>query len=190
MPDKDEVWGKKKRVSLDKGDFEQSPTTFLCWGRGEVVASYFKDGEELLAPYGAPIEFKYTNANVRNIDGAEKLLHISTYRTNSKKEKEWIRNHPKYGRGIYEKVEQMITYNPQLASALESVAISIGTLSAQDIFAKANALGLDATGSNIDKLKMNIITLEAQRLLEHDNKQQGGQMAQMLEDKLKSQTAY
>jgi len=180
---KDEVWGMKKNPSLTPGDFEKEPSTFLVVGRGFVTSTYYKDGVEQLAPYGSPVYFKLTNSTKMGSAHASSLLHISTYRTHSKKEKEWLRNHPLYGTTIHEKIKDIMTYDSSIANKIENAASTVNSLDAHQILAKANAYGLDVNLS-LEQLKGRIITIEAQRMLEDDTKRQEYRLVKALEEKL------
>jgi len=185
IKDTDETWGMKRKVGHTAEDFEKTPTTFMVFGRGYVTSTYFKDGVEILSPTGAPIMFKYSSSSKRNINGKEDLLHISTYKTNSKIEKEWIRNHPMYNRGIYEKISSVLTYDPKISNMIESVANNVTSMDAQQIFIKAQSIGINTDEYTLDKLKTMIITSEAQRLLEDDIKIQEKHMNNMIEQKMR-----
>ncbi len=103
---------KKKDLDFEEGvdesqipieDFDEEGVAFFVPATGYVMSCDRRKGKIVKLPWGKKtIFFEHEGTRKRGQGRYQELATISKYRSNSKKEIEWIRNHSMYGVLIYE----------------------------------------------------------------------------------------
>lgn len=168
MPDKKEFGEGVRNIPPD--DFDPKGATFVAYGLGIIVSSYMKDGAERLAPYNKGCQFNY-DCSDRRVNGKEEhYIHICKFSTKSKKEIEFIRESPQYGISIFESARKVVNSDPEVVAKMASATSMIENLRQDNLFARANSLGIDVA-QGYDKVKAELIALTYKELVSQEQHQ-------------------
>lgn len=93
----------RKLEEIDNDDILEVPIVFTAHSKGLVVVDYYgANGQVVIPPYGGIFEFKHAATKKIRSDGEEQVHSICQCAVRSKREAEFIRNHPLYEVGIFE----------------------------------------------------------------------------------------
>jgi len=146
---------------IEKDDILKEEVVFSAYGIGIGFGSYMKNGFEVLSPYGM-IMFKYQGTDVNN-NGDSK--HFSIYKTRSKKELEFIRNHPGYGRLFSENLNYTLSTDHQKHIQMAQIYSQVLNMSSDQVFAACNYYGIENDGQ-VSKLREKITAIKMKELEE------------------------
>ena len=141
--------------NIPKDDILKEDVVFSAFGIGIGFGSYMRHGQEVNAPYGM-IMFKYQGTDV-NQSGDPK--HYSVYRTRSKKELEFIRNHPGYGTLFSENLNYTLSTDEQKHIKMAQIYSNLMNLQPDQIFSMAKYYGLENHGE-VSKLREQLASIK------------------------------
>lgn len=151
------------KSKIDEKDILKEEIVFSAYGIGIGFGSYMKNGQEVLAPYGM-IMFKYQGTDV-NASGDSK--HFSVYKTRSKKELEFIRNHPGYGRLFSENLNYTLSTDHQKHIRMAQVYTNLMNLTSDQIISMADYYGV-ANHGEIHKLREQLASIKMKEIDEQE----------------------
>lgn len=154
-------------------DFVDEQKTYHMFGRGYVMSSYHtRRGEIKLAPYNAPIYFTKSFDEVRNDGSNSRVIPFCSYRTNSRKEMEFVENHPLYGIMIYENHSRAVkaTESDNIVK-LETIVNKFQQMGDRQLFSLAAQYNIDKN-LDISEIRNKLVWLEVNREVESEKTQQ------------------
>ena len=178
---KEKKFGDEKS-DIDVNDFEEEAAIFVMYGKGGPISTYFKNNKEMLAPFNVPLIFKIASSQKRMHGDSVKLVWCSTYVTNSKKEKEWLRGHPGYDKHIFENVKKAMNVDPRVSQKMKSIVMQIERMSASSLFAKANSLGIDINSGDHKEISSQVAAIEVSSLIENEKRYDQNSQNNLIEE--------
>jgi len=151
------------KSKIDPSDILKEEVVFSAFGIGIGFGSYIKNHVEVESPYGM-IMFKYQGTDV-NLSGDQK--HFCIYRTRSKKELEFIRNHPGYGRLFSENLNYTLSTDQQKHIRMAQVYSQMMALGNDQIIAMAEYYGIQNHGE-LHKLREQLASVRMKELDEQE----------------------
>lgn len=133
-----------KTTVASKGDVLDKPVEFFHHNIKFTDFGYTNAQKQTVTPPNdeKKIMFEtHTRKWVPDPQGKGSVARCSCrYETYSKKEAEYLRNHPYYGKTIFEKVEFIQSADPSVADIMETTAIRLVGITNNDLIARASAL--------------------------------------------------
>lgn len=158
---------------IDRGDFVDSGKMYHMFGRGYSMSSYLTtQGAILTAPYNAPIYFKKSFDDVRSDGSVNKVIPFCSYKTNSKKEMEFIEGHPLFGVLIFEDASRAkrSTESDNVVK-LEQIVNKFQAMPQSVLFATAKQSGIDIN-LDISEIRNKLVWLEVTKEVDAEKGQQ------------------
>lgn len=93
---------------IDEDDWLEDPVIFTSYGIKYWVFDDRRNGVDVKIPGGRPCEFKLAATRKERIGKVESYSAICQAREHSKKRVEWLRNHSKFGKEFFEKVNMAL----------------------------------------------------------------------------------
>jgi hypothetical protein len=115
------------KVSPTAVDVQEETVTFSARSAGYVVSSYVKRSVLFVAPF-KPIHFQYSGSDIRKNGKAQDIVCYCTYSTNIIKEIEFLRNHPLYGIGFSENLNQTVSADAHLLYRMTAIITRLKSL--------------------------------------------------------------
>ena len=166
-------FGEHNGKDITPGDFVAEKKRYFMFGRGYVMSSYLTNqGKVEVSPYNVPVYFKKSFDDVRHIDGRNRVIPFCEYSTNSKKEMEFIENHPLYGIVIFVSHDAAVgaTHSDNV-TRLESIVNKFQTMSQKELFAKASLHNIDLH-KDIYEIRNQLVWIEVNKEIESEKTQQ------------------
>ena len=99
---------------------------------------YYKNGQEILAPYNVTCEFKFFRTEQRPIDGQLVPIPFSMFETHSKKEMKFIEESPTYGILISEHFSNVVkTTTTTEITRLETTLQRVQQMTNEELYVQA-----------------------------------------------------
>lgn len=93
----------RRLEEIDTNDILEHPIYFSAHSSGYVVVNYYgENGQVVLPPYGGIFEFKLAGVKKVKNDKDEQVHCLCQCKIRSKREAEFLRNHPHYGWAFFE----------------------------------------------------------------------------------------
>lgn len=164
--------------SYDNDDVMDEPKVYFTYSNGKTLFSYTdsRTRKVIDLPYGVdrPIKFKkvYAYRKTDRSGKGDKVHVVSRYVTYSKKEDEFLRNHPYFNISIFESMGSAESIDSSFATILESVKNQVNKMSNHAVVDRARRLSLDVLENPSEMRKSLIYKLaeEQKALSEKNNK--------------------
>jgi hypothetical protein len=144
---------------IDPEDVLEDPIIFYSYGYGYVITDDKRNGKPIIPPVNKSIFFMHqATQKVRNGNHYD-LYSYSTYPCYSKKEKEWLRAHSKYGIHFFETAKQAMEVNADIASRITKHINALASMEPAQIVTMYNKAGYPKS-ADITAMK-NYLALEA-----------------------------
>lgn len=151
-------------------DFDKEGTRFCCPTVGHILVDDNRMGQRVVLPYKKPyIEFKY--ASTRKIYGQGKYASISpysVYRSHSKKETEWIRNHSLYNVLFYESSNMAASSDALRMSRMATVMGMLKNYELPELVNMCKSYDTQPNFENVQAMRMNL----AVKIVEKEEQQE------------------
>jgi hypothetical protein len=113
-------------------DYLETPVVFFCYNFSFSIHGYINRGKEHLAPNG-PVRFKLLHRYPLGTGAQAKFHSVAGVKIHSRKELEFLRNHPGFGYRFHEKVEGVARIDTMLADILTREAMRVNAMSDHSI---------------------------------------------------------
>lgn len=134
--------------SYSNDDVLDEPKIYFTYSNGKTLYSYTdaKTRRVVELPYGVerPIKFKkvYAYRKTDRTGKGDKVHTVARYVTYSKKEDEFLRNHPYFNISIFESMGDAEAIDSSFATVLESVRTQVSKMSNHNVLDRARNLGI------------------------------------------------
>jgi len=134
--------------SYDNDDVLEDPKIYFTYSNGKTLYSYtdVKTRKIIDLPYGVdrPIRFKkvYSYRKLDRTGKGDKVHTVARYVTYSKKEDEFLRNHPYFNISIFESMGEAEAIDSSFATILESTRTMVNKMSNHNVVDRARNLDL------------------------------------------------
>lgn len=120
-PDEDKLnmVGFVDEKNIDPDDYDEVGVMFCTYGMGYVIVDDVRQGYAVQTPYKNKIFFMFEGmTKTRDDRGREVLNNFSVYRSHSKKEQKWLREHKFFNSRFFETVAEAMKTNVDRAQKL------------------------------------------------------------------------
>lgn len=134
--------------SYSNDDVLDEPKIYFTYSNGKTLYSYtnVRTRRVVDLPYGVerPIKFKkiYAYRKTDRTSKGDKVHTVARYVTYSKKEDEFLRNHPYFNISIFESMGDAEAIDSSFATILESVRMQVSKMSNHNVLDRARNLGI------------------------------------------------
>ena len=134
--------------SYSNDDVLDEPKIYFTYSNGKTLYSYtnVRTRRVVDLPYGVerPIKFKkiYAYRKTDRTSKGDKVHTVARYVTYSKKEDEFLRNHPYFNISIFESMGDAEAIDSSFATILESVRMQVSKMSNHNVLDRARGLGI------------------------------------------------
>lgn len=147
---------------IDPKDYDDRGATFTCYGNGYLIVDDVRQGNPVRTPYNRVFKFKFQGSRVTMIGRTETFSSFCSFRTNSKKEIEWMRAHTLYNIEFFEDTKLAISANAQRIQITARIVRTLTALDQPEILRRAKSLGIPL-GGDIRTIMSEIASKEAEK---------------------------
>jgi hypothetical protein len=176
-----EKFGTLNTKNIPAGDYEKEESTFIQRGRGTLISFRTEDGSHIYAPYNMPIVFKYERTEAHRSGRMVEHNYYSTYKTNSKLEKEFLRKHEQYNITIFEKVDAAIKFDMETSVKMGNLSTWVNSLKPDQVYGEAARRQIPITDKSMEELKMAIMFARFDELSKENERTNEQRVANMNE---------
>lgn len=132
-------------TDIDPDDILDKPAIFTSYGTGYHIADKpLKNGLAEKTPYGQVIEFVFKSQRVNRTEREDMVNVLCEYQCFSKKEKEWLLTHPRFGQDFH-------LDNPEFALSLDAYVLQTIGMEINRINQMDNPTTIIALGKDINR---------------------------------------
>lgn len=142
------------------------PVMFFSIGRYRVVSVYMKEGSEVTAPYGKPIEFRGIGMELGRDGNAADTIYYCVYETWSKKEAEFLRNSPFYGYTIFDSITKAKGIKPEIVNLINKATNYIMGLEQGQLLSMAKYYGYE--NDTVSQMRHKLIQITLQEYIDQE----------------------
>jgi len=140
---------------IDPNDHDPLGATFTSYGNSYfIVDDKRPNGRAVRTPYGRVFKFLYQGNQITRVGRDQSYSSFCAFRTQSKKEIEWLRGHSLYGIDFYEDTNLALSANAVKAHLTSNIIRQLNLLDQPALITRAKAYGIPVGGS------LNIIRAE------------------------------
>lgn len=131
---------------IDPADFDPAGTVFTSYGNGFLIVDDIRNGFPVTTPYGRLFKFRFQASKITKIGKVESYSSYCTFKTNSKKEIDWLRHHTRFGIEFFENTNLAISANAMKASIASRIYKAVSSLDQPQILERAKNYGIPIGG--------------------------------------------
>ncbi len=168
---------KKKDLDFEEGvdeaqipveDFDEVGVRFCVPATGYVMSCDRRKGKIVKLPWGKKtIFFEHEGTRKRGQGKYQELSTISSYRSHSKKEIEWVRNHSMYGVLIYESSNNAMNVDMLKIQRLSRAISVLRSVEHFDVVRMCKGYGIDIS-DDLNTMRYQIAHEQVRRELENE----------------------
>jgi len=148
-------------------DYVKEGVAFFAPFSGYVISGDIRKGVPVKLPFNKKsIFFEWATSRRIQQGKYDGISHISMYRSHSKKEIEWLREHSFYGSYFYETSKSMANLDAQKASRVAEIMSYLKSMDLNDLYKRADEYGIQKS-EDVASLRGNI----AMKMWEAEDKQ-------------------
>jgi len=164
--------GVGSEIDFDPDDIDERGVVFTSYGVGFlIIDKRTKLGTIERTPYNRKFQFVYQGSKTVQIGRDKQRSSFCTFRTQSKKEIKWLRDHPHYGILFYENTNLAMCADARLMEIAARKISEINSLDQSRLLQRAKAAGIPI-GGNIAEIKTNLALKLAKELMISEERSQ------------------
>lgn len=168
---------------IDKDDFDKDGILFHSYSAGYLIVDDKRNGHSVKTPYGNQIMFIHQGTKkTRDASGKFDVVNLyASYRSHSKKEIQWLRDHTLYGLMFHEDASLALNADVVMAQRLMKHVTAIESMDASAFHRACEENKVPAT-ADIKAMKMALAYKVAQREVEEEENNREIKFAAMNEE--------
>lgn len=153
--------------NIDPEDYDEKGAMFTSYGNGYLIIDDKRNGHAVRTPYGNKFKFRFQGAHITRVGRVDSYSSFCSFRTNSKREIEWLRSHSRYGIEFYENTNLAISMDARKIDIAARIHKQVQNLERDQILARAKKHNIPI-GGDLDgiasMLSLTMATEEMKRL--------------------------
>lgn len=132
---------------VDPEDVDENGAVFTSYGNSYFIVDDTKpNGRAVRTPYGRVFKFKFQGNRITRVGRDQSYSSFCAFRTKSKKEIEWLRQHSLYGVDFYEDTNLALSANAVKAHLTSGIIRQLSMMDQPDLIKRAKAEGIPVGG--------------------------------------------
>lgn len=131
---------------IDPADYDANGAVFTSYGNGYLIVDDIRNGFPVTTPYGRLFKFRFQASKITKIGKVESYSSYCAFKTNSKKEIDWLRKHTRYNIEFFENTNLAISVNAMKAGIASRIYRAISSLDQPQILERAKSYGIPLGG--------------------------------------------
>lgn len=169
---------------IPKDDYDENGVTFCAPFTGYAIADDRRQGHHVLLPYNKEyIFFEFQGKSERQVGKHIQLMNFSTYRSQSKKEIQWLREHTFFNTMFYESTRGVANFDVQRAMKLSRIMTTVTNFEMPQVMARAKEYGI-AVDQDLYVMKTMLAMKMADRELESELTSRERRLAELEKEKM------
>lgn len=160
------------KTSPVPADIQETKVTFSARSAGYVISSYIKNSVLYVAPFKS-IYFKYSGSDIRKNGKEQDIVCYCTYTTNIIKEIEFLRNHPLYGIGFSENLNETVSADAKFLYRLTAIISRLKSMSSDQMINNAAREKINIHGGmSNEQILMELATIMVKKEVQMETERQ------------------
>jgi hypothetical protein len=164
-------------------DYDEEGVTFCAPFTGYVISDDKRQGHRVMLPYNKPyIVFEFQGSRPIQEGKHVKLMNLCTYRSQSKKEIEWIRNYTFFNTIVYESTRGVMNFDVLKAQKLAKIMTNITNWEMPQVIARCKEYGVPID-QDLAVMRTNVAMKMADAELARDKDSTHNRLAELEKEK-------
>lgn len=149
---------------LDPEDFDEKGVTFTSYGNGYLIVDDVRKGHPVRTPYGRVFKFRFNASRITQVGKTQEYSAFCTFKTNSKKEIEWLRSHTLYNVDFFEDAKVALSADAIAAQVAVRMSRIVNSLDQSQILRRAKEMNITIGGDLADIKQLMILQMTQEEL--------------------------
>jgi len=140
---------------IDKDDYDQVGVSFCAYSTGYLIVDDVRQGQAVRTPYGKSIFFVFQGSKRFQAGKYQELSTYCEYKSHSKREQEWLRNHRYYGVMFFESAKDVLQGNAKKANRMVNFMNALNSLDQHGIIQRCKERSVPIT-DNLHSMRITL----------------------------------